>query len=99
MDKKYESFIDLAPGYESVIDLHSDSDAEFWSRYIVTDDMVAAVKVLGRTLRPDVTAAKDDKKEDVKHFWLKGSYGTGKTYAAIVLKHLLEDDYDVVEQF
>ena len=99
MDKKYDSFIDLAPGYESVINLHSDEDAEFWSRYIVTDDMVNAVKTLGRTLRPDVTGTKDEKKEDVKHIMLAGSYGTGKTYAAIVIKHLLEDDYDVVEQF
>jgi hypothetical protein len=93
MEKKYESFIDLAPGYESVIDLDSDKDAEFWSRYIVTDDMVAAVRILGKTLRPD------EVKEDVWHFWLKGSYGTGKTYAAIVLKHLLQDDYSTVEQF
>lgn len=92
MSKKYDSFIDLAPGYESVIDLHSDSDAEFWSRYIVTDDMVSAVKIIGKTLRPDTS-------EDVSHFWLKGSYGTGKTYAAIVLKHLLQDDYEVVENF
>ena len=65
MSKKYDSFIDLAPGYESVIDLHSDSDAEFWSRYIVTDDMVSAVKIIGKTLRPDTS-------EDVSHFWLKG---------------------------
>lgn len=92
MEKKYESFIDLAPGYESVIKLDSDSDADFWSRYIVTDDMVTAVKILGKTLRPD-------SKEDIYHFWLKGSYGTGKTYAAIVLKHLLEDDYGVVDHF
>lgn len=92
MSKMYDSFIDLAPGYESVIDLHSDSDAEFWGRYIVTDDMVSAVKVIGKALKPDG-------KEDISHFWLKGSYGTGKTYAAIVLKHLLEDDYAVVEQF
>lgn len=92
MEKKYESFIDLAPGYESVIKLDSDRDADFWSRYIVTDDMVAAVKTLGKALRPD-------SKEDIYHFWLKGSYGTGKTYAAIVLKHLLEDDYSTVDQF
>lgn len=93
MSLKYDSFIDLAPGYESVVDLRADSDAEFWSRYIVTDDMVQAVKTISKSLKPD------DKKNDTWHFWIKGSYGTGKTYSAIVLKHLLQDDYSVVENF
>ena len=93
MEKKYDSFIDLAPGYESVVDLSADQDASFWSRYIVTEDMAAAVKTIAKALKPD------DPQNDVKHFWLKGSYGTGKTYSAIVLKHLLQDDYDIVETF
>lgn len=93
MEKKYDSFIGLAPGYESVVDLRADSDAAFWSRYIVTDDMVNAVKTVAKALRPN------DPKNDVWHFWLKGSYGTGKTYSAIVLKHLLQDEYSVVENF
>lgn len=93
MEKKYDAFIDLAPGYESVVDLRADSDADFWSRYIVTDDMVNAVKTISKTLRPD------DPKNDVWHFWIKGSYGTGKTYSAIVLKHLLQDEYSIVESF
>ena len=92
MEKKYDSFIDLVPGYESVVDLRSDNDAAFWSRYIVTDDMVQAVKAISKSLKPDSD-------NDIWHFWLKGSYGTGKTYSAIVLKHLLQDDYTVVEKF
>lgn len=94
MGKKYDSYIELAPGYESVVDINSDNrNNDFWSHYIVNDDIVQAVKYLGRSLRPD------DPREDVKHFWIKGAYGTGKTYAAIVLKHLLQDDYNVVENF
>lgn len=94
MAKKYSDFIELAPGYESVVDINADNkQADFWSRYIVNEDMVNALDLLSRALRPDDTS------EDVWHFWIKGSYGTGKTYSAIVLKHLLEDDYDVVENF
>ncbi len=77
MSIKYDSFIDLTPGYESVVDISSDSkSADFWSRYIVNDDMVTAVKLLSKSLRPD------DPNEDVWHYWIKGSYGTGKTYSA-----------------
>lgn len=94
MGKKYCDLIDLAPGYESVVDINADNrQADFWSRYIVNDDMVNAVELLSRSLRPDDTS------EDVWHFWIKGSYGTGKTYSAIVIKHLLEDDYEIVENF
>lgn len=94
MANKYESFIELTPGYESVVDISSDSrDANFWSHYIVNDDMVTAVKLLASSLRPD------DPNEDVWHYWIKGSYGTGKTYSAIVIKHLLQDDYSIVENF
>ncbi len=91
---KYDSFIELTPGYESVVDISSDSrNADFWSRYIVNDDMVTAVRLLAKSLRPD------DPNEDVWHYWIKGSYGTGKTYSAIVIKHLLQDDYQTVENF
>lgn len=94
MEKRYDSFIDLTPGYESVVDISSDSNnADFWSRYIVNDDMVTAVRLLAKSLRPD------DPNEDVWHYWIKGSYGTGKTYSAIVIKHLLQDDYQTVSNF
>ena len=94
MANKYDSFIELTPGYESVVDISSDSrNADFWSRYIVNDDMVTAVRLLAKSLRPD------DPNEDVWHYWIKGSYGTGKTYSAIVIKHLLQDDYQTVETF
>ena len=94
MGNKYDSFIELTPGYESVVDISSDNrNADFWSRYIVNDDIVTAVRLLAKSLRPD------DPNEDVWHYWIKGAYGTGKTYSAIVIKHLLQDDYQTVENF
>lgn len=91
---KYDSFIELTPGYESVINLSSKKDDnDFWKHYIVNDDMVKAIRKLSKALKPD------DVKNDVWHFLIQGSYGTGKSYSALVLQHLLQDDYAVVENF
>ena len=93
MAKYYSDFIELSPGYESVVDASIESrDREFWTRYIVNDDMVVAVDTVARSLRRD----NDDA---TRHFWLSGTYGTGKTYSAIVLKHLLEDESKNIEKF
>lgn len=93
MAKYYSDFIELSPGYESVVDATIESrDREFWTRYIVHDDMVAAVDIISRVLKRH-----DD--EQIRHFWLSGTYGTGKTYSAIVLKHLLEDETKNIEAF
>ena len=91
---KYDSFIELTPGYESVINLSSKKDDnDFWKHYIVNDDMVKAIRLISKALKPD------DIKNDVWHFWIQGSYGTGKSYSALVLQHLLQDDYSIVENF
>lgn len=34
-----------------------------------------------------------------KPIWISGSYGTGKTYAAFLIKHLLEDDLALVQEY
>lgn len=36
---------------------------------------------------------------DIRSLWIQGAYGTGKTHAAFVLKHVLEDDMDVVGRY
>ena len=90
---KYSDYIELSPGYESVVDTSIESrDPGFWAKYIVNDDMVAAVDQIATSLRRE-----DDDK--IRHFWLSGTYGTGKTYSSIVIKHLLEDDPKAVEGF
>ncbi|TDA65831.1 MAG: hypothetical protein D9V47_12060 [Clostridia bacterium] len=36
---------------------------------------------------------------DKRSLWLTGAYGTGKTYASFVVKHLLEDDLEAIEDY
>ena len=39
------------------------------------------------------SAAKD------RPIWINGSYGTGKTFASFVIKHIFEDDFSEVEKY
>lgn len=89
----YGNYIELAPDYESVIDIDSDTRRpDMWKNYIVNDDMKKTVAAICDSLE----YADADKR---RSFWIHGAYGTGKSYAAIVLKHLFEDDEKSVHEF
>lgn len=90
---KYSTYIELSPHYESVVDIDSESrHPDMWQEYIVHEDMKGAIEVICDSLKYE----DEDKR---RSFWIHGAYGTGKSYAAIVLKHLFEDKTDVIRKF
>ena len=90
---KYSTYIELSPHYESVVDIDSESrHPGMWQEYIVHEDMKGAVEVICDSLKYE----DEDKR---RSFWIHGAYGTGKSYAGIVLKHLFEDNIDSIRQF
>lgn len=90
---KYNTYIELSPHYESVVDIDSESrHPDMWQEYIVHEDMKKAVEVICDSLKYE----DEDKR---RSFWIHGAYGTGKSYAAIVLKHLFEDDVPSIRRF
>jgi hypothetical protein len=90
---KYSKYIELSPHYESVVDLDTDERIPgLWQEYIVHDDMKGAVKAICETM-----SWEDNDKR--RSFWIHGAYGTGKSYAAIVLKHLFEDSVLNIKDF
>ncbi|MBR3507814.1 MAG: hypothetical protein IKO03_03350 [Lachnospiraceae bacterium] len=90
---KYNTYIELSPHYESVVDIDSETrHPEMWQEYIVHEDMKGAIEVICDSL-------KYEQLESRKSFWIHGAYGTGKSYAAIVLKHLFEDDVPSIRKF
>ena len=79
---KYSTYIELSPHYESVVDIKSElRHPDMWQEYIVHEDMKAAIEAICDSLKYE----DEDKR---RSFWIHGAYGTGKSYAAIVLKHL-----------
>lgn len=90
---KYSSFIELSPHYESVVDIDSETrNPEMWQEYIVHEDMKGAIEKICDSLKFEDL----DKR---RSFWIHGAYGTGKSYAGIVLKHLFEDSPESINKF
>ena len=90
---KYSNYIELSANYESVVDLDAEErNPKLWQEYIVHDDMKSAVDAVCQTMLWE----DNDKR---RSFWIHGAYGTGKSYAAIVLKHLFEDSVPNIESF
>ena len=90
---KYSNYIELSANYESVVDLDAEKrNPNLWQEYIVHDDMKNAIDAICQTMLWE----DNDKR---RSFWIHGAYGTGKSYAAIVLKHLFEDSITNIEPF
>lgn len=84
-NKQYKDFLEISPNFESVVDIDADKrNQNLWREYIVGDDMENLVDVLCQSLGNEAPDAR-------RSFWVHGSYGTGKSYAAIFVKHLLEE--------
>lgn len=89
----YNTYIELSPNYESVVDIDSENrNPNMWQEYIVHEDMRDALDKICQSL-----AFEDMDKR--RSFWVHGAYGTGKSYAAIVLKHLFEDPVENIRPF
>lgn len=91
--QKYSSFLQVNPSFESVVDIAADDrNKTLWRDYIVGEDMLRLMDFLCQSIGWEAPDAR-------RSFWIHGSYGTGKSYAAIVLKHLLEEKPEVVSDF
>ncbi len=90
---KYNKYIEIRPGYESVVDLGSeDRNPNLWQEYIVHEDMKQAVEKI-------CSSFKMENLDQRRSFWIHGTYGTGKSYAGIVIKHLFTDTPDNISDF
>jgi hypothetical protein len=90
---KYSKFIELSPNYESVVDLGTDErNPNMWKEYIVHEDMKVAIDYICKSLSNESPDAR-------RSFWIHGAYGTGKSYSAIVLKHLFEEPISEIRDF
>lgn len=93
MPVKYSNYLEINPSFESVVDIDADQrNHNLWREYIVGKDMEDLMEYLCQSLGNEAPDAR-------RSFWVNGTYGTGKSYAGIFVKHLMEEKTEVVEDF
>lgn len=91
MDIKYNQIIGLNDYFQPAYDLTNEVGS-YWKQFITNDkffDVLRGVLISLEGQRPD----------ERKSIWLRGTYGTGKSHATAVIKHLLFDPKNEVEEF
>ena len=88
---KYSEIIGLNDYFQPVYDITNEIGT-YWKRFIPNEKFY-------NTLSAVLTSLESPDAEHRKSIWFQGAYGTGKSHAVAVVKHLLWDDFEDVEDF
>ena len=89
----YKEYIKVESDFIPVFTSSSDrTHPERWKAFYPHESFK---KILTSTVE---TLEKSSSTKDLP-IWMNGSYGTGKTFASFVIKHILEDSLDEVEKY
>jgi DNA replication protein DnaC len=88
---KYSDIISLRSDFLPVVKVDEEMQ-DYWKRFIPT---VTFENLLQRTL----TAVTTNIKHERKSVWVRGTYGTGKSHACSVIKHLLCDENVAISDY
>lgn len=93
MGRLYCDYIKVDPNFIPVFSKNSDRIyPNKWQSFYPHDSFKLILRETVDTLEKSSTS-KD------RSLWMSGAYGTGKTYASFVIKHIFEDDLDNVEPY
>ncbi len=88
---KFSEVVGIHSYFQDVFDM-MDEHENYWKRFI-SNEMFE--DILNTTL-DCLTNSSDDKKKSV---WVQGAYGTGKSHSTSVVKHLLSDEFDLIQDY
>ena len=88
---KYEEILGLNNVFQPVFDLENEIEM-YWKRFIPNDKFYTVLFSVLNSLE-------SDRPNKRKPIWLQGTYGTGKSHATSVIKHLLFDDQKEIKDF
>ena len=93
MARLYKDFIKVDPNFIPVFSKNSDKIyPDKWQSFYPHDSFKDILNKVVDTLE------KGNETKD-HSIWMSGAYGTGKTYASFVIKHILEDDIASIEPY
>ena len=89
----YKEYLKVESDFIPVFSSSSDrTHPERWKSFYPHESFKKILTLMVETLEKGSTL-KD------RPIWISGSYGTGKTFASFVVKHILEDNLDEVEKY
>jgi len=88
---KYSEIIGLQEYFHPVFNIENET-INYWKQFIPNEQFY-------EVLRKTLCAIDTNEPSLRKSIWIQGTFGTGKSHAASVIKHLLFDDYIGVEDY
>ncbi|WP_165044724.1 hypothetical protein [Dysgonomonas sp. ZJ709] len=88
---RYSDFIALQEYFHPIFNLQNEA-AGYWKQFIPT---MQFYNLLGKT----VDAVSSNQPSNRKSIWVKGTFGTGKSHAGSVVKHLLCNDVNEISDY
>lgn len=88
---KYSEIIGVGKHFKEAFDITSDS-GEAWKTFISNERFEGNLSQIIKSFTSPVF-------NNRKSIWIQGTYGTGKSHSLAVIKHLLCDDYDNIEDY
>lgn len=89
----YSDYIEVRKDFIPVFTEEADrSNPNVWKSFIPHKGLEDVINSLSKALERGNAA-------DKRSIWMRGAYGTGKTYASFVIKHLLEDPKEQIVDY
>jgi hypothetical protein len=88
---KYSDIITLQDYFHPVFNLQNEKEG-YWKQFIPTMQFYT---LLGKT----IDAVSSSQSSNRKSIWIKGTFGTGKSHAGAVVKHLLCNDISEISDY
>ena len=88
---KFSEIIGLQDYFQPVFNIENEI-GDYWKQFIPNDRFY---EILNKTL----LSVNSTQGKDKLSVWLVGRYGTGKSYASSVIKHLLWDSFDNIQDY
>ena len=93
MPRPYSDYIKVNKNFVPVFDATADKKyPSHWLSFYPHDTFKTILSDLIGSLEGDTI-------EKRKSIWISGAYGTGKSFASFTLKHIIEDDIDIVKSY
>ena len=91
---KYSEIIGVRPNFDDTFNIVQEK-ANSWKQFITNSQFEKNLSAIVKAFSASVTTDLNDRKS----IWVQGTYGTGKSHSTSVIKHILCDEYEEIEDF